>query len=108
MAALQEQWDELLDLEPDDWSFLDLELTLDDPERMEEAALWLCALNPWHGETWRTGRLRFRSARTSGYGADPGVARSMLRRLDDGNLGGTLRVLRSLDGVRLVQTQGPT
>jgi hypothetical protein len=108
MTTLQAQWTELLSLEPEDWSFLSLELVLDDAERMEEAALLACPLNPWHGASWRSGAMRFRVARTDGYGADPGVTRSVLGRLDAGGIGGRLRVLSALDGVRLVLSQGPT
>ena len=108
MTTLQTRWDELLALEPEDWSYLSLELALDDPERMEEAALLVCPLNPWHGASWRSGILRFRVARTEGYGADPGVTRSMLGRLDAVGIGGRLRVLQALDGVRLVLSHGPT
>ena len=65
-------------------------------------------LNPWHGPTWRSGRLRFRVAHTSGYGASPELAAAMLRRLDGEGLGGRLRVLGSLDAVLPVGTQGPS
>ncbi len=106
MTTLQAQWDGLLALEPEDWSFLSLELLLDDPERMEEAALLLCPLNPWHGASFRSGFLRFRVARTSGYGTDPGVTRAMLGRVDAVGIGGRLRLLETLDGVRLVLAHG--
>jgi hypothetical protein len=108
MAPLTEQWDGIVADEPEDWSHLAVELALDDGERLEEAALLACALNPWHGETWRSGWLRFRVARTTGYGADAGVVRSMLARLDAAGIGGSLRILGSLDAVRPVATQGPS
>ena len=108
MPVLTEQWDEILADEPEDWSHLSLELALDDPERLEVAALLACPLNPWHGPTWRTGRLRFRVAHTSGYGASPELTSAMLRRLDVEGLGGRLRVLGSLDAVLPVATQGPS
>ncbi len=108
MTTLQRQWDELLALEPEDWSHLSLELVLGDPERMEEAALLASPLNPWHGSSWRSGSLRFRVAHSSGYGADWRLTRNMLTRLDAVGIEGRLRVLQALDGVRLVLSQGPT
>jgi hypothetical protein len=108
MAPLTEQWDTILADEPDDWAHLAVELALDDSERMEEAALLACALNPWHGPTWRTGWMRFRVAHTIGYGAAPELTRSMMARLDDAGIGGALRVLGSLDAVQPVATQGPS
>lgn len=108
MTTFAAQWSELLELEPEDWSYLSVELVLGDPERMEEAALLVCPLNPWHGPSWRSGTLRFRVARTTGYGADPGVTRNMLARLDAVGIDGRLRVLQALDGVHLVLSQGPT
>jgi hypothetical protein len=87
---------------------MSLELVLGDPEQMEEAALLASPLNPWHGASWRSGAMRFRVARTSGYGADAHVTRNVLGRLDLAAITGRLRVLRSLDGLRLVLTQGPT
>jgi hypothetical protein len=108
MAALVEQWDAILAEEPDDWSHLSLELRLGDPERLEEAALLACPLNPWHGPTWRSGWLRFRTARSSGYGASAELTRAMLGRLDGTGIDGEIRVLGSLDAVLPVATQGPS
>ena len=68
----------------------------------------ICAANPWHGETWRTGILRFRVARSFGYGASAELVRGLLRRLDGVQIGGRLRIVSSLDAVLPVSTQGPT
>ena len=108
MPTLVAAWDAAIAEEPDDWSHATVELTLDDPERMEEAALLMCGANPWHGETWRGGVLRFRVARTFGYGASAELTRGLLRRLDTAALGGRLRIVSSLDAVLPVSTQGPT
>jgi len=108
MLTLVDAWDAALEAEPDDWSHATVELALDDPERMEEAALLICAANPWHGETWRTGMLRFRVARTFGYGASAQLVRGLLGRLDTAAIGGRLRIVSSLDAVLPVSTQGPT
>jgi hypothetical protein len=108
MLTLVDAWDAALQAEPDDWSHATVELVLDDSERMEEAALLICAANPWHGETWRTGILRFRVARTFGYGASAQLVRGLLGRLDGTGIAGRLRIVSSLDAVLPVSTQGPT
>jgi hypothetical protein len=108
MLTLVDAWDAAVAAEPDDWSHATVELVLADPERMEEAALLACAANPWHGETWRTGILRFRVARTFGYGASAQLVRGLLGRLDGAQIGGQLRIVSSLDAVLPVSTQGPT
>jgi hypothetical protein len=101
-------WDAAVAEEPDDWSHATVELTLADPERMEEAALLLCAANPWHGVTWRAGVLRFRVATSHGYGADAKLVRGLLGRLDTAGIAGDLRIVSTLDAVLPVATQGPT
>lgn len=106
MATLVQQWDEIVALEPGDWENLFIELRLDGDARMEDAALHLCTLNPWHGESWRSGWLRFRVARTFGYGADDAQARAMLAKCDANGIAGTLTVLRSVDRFQPVSTQG--
>jgi hypothetical protein len=108
MPTLGEAWDAAIAAEPDDWSHATVELTLDDAERMEEAALLACGANPWHGETWRGGVLRFRVARTFGYGASAQLTRGLLGRLDGAGISGRLRIVSSLDAVLPVSTQGPT
>ena len=72
------------------------------------AALLACGANPWHGETWRDGILRFRVARTFGYGASAQLTRGLLGRLDAAGITGRLRIVSSLDAVLPVSTQGPT
>lgn len=106
MPTLVQQWDEIVALEPGDWENLFVELRLDDDDRMEDAALHLCSLNPWHGESWRSGWLRFRVARSFGYGADDALARAMLAKCDSRGIAGTLTVLRSVDRFQPVSTQG--
>ena len=108
MPNLQDGWDAALADEPDDWSHVTVELVLADPERMEEAALLVCSVNPWHGESWRTGTLRFRAARTHGYGASAQLVRGVLGRLDAVGIAGEVRITNSLAAVASVGTQGPT
>lgn len=84
-----------------------VELELADSERMEEAGLLLCAANPWHGPTWRSGRFAIRVARTEGYGAAAGLLRALLRRCDDAGIAGLVRRTAALEAVSPVGTQGP-
>ncbi len=106
MATLTHQWDALLADEPADWENLFIELRIADNNRMEEAGLAICALNPWHGESWRSGWFRFRVARTFGYGADDAVTCNMLAKLDHRGIAGELVLLRSIDHFLPVHTQG--
>jgi hypothetical protein len=109
VETLVEQWDAILAVEPTDWSHLSLELRLADPDRMEDATAAASPLNPWRrDDDWRSGAVRFLAARTAGYGAAPALVRARLALLDQLAIGGSLQVLRSLDAVRLVSTQGPT
>jgi hypothetical protein len=108
MPPLAEQWDAILAAEPSDWSHLSLELRLADPERMEQAVVTLSPLNPWRrDDDFRSGVVAFRSARRQGYGAAWQLVRTRLAVLDELGIGGTLRVLRSVEAARLMATQGP-
>ncbi len=106
MPMLVAQWDALLAEEAEDWENLFVELAVTDNERMEEAGLVLCPLNPWHGDSWRSGFLRFRVARTFGYGADDALTRAALAKADAKGIAGELKVLRSVDRFQPVFTQG--
>ena len=107
MSSVESQWDQALEDEPADWSHLYLELRLADAERLEEAALVLCPLNPWHGATWRSGAIRFRISHRHGYGASHHLARALFAKLDARAIAGDLAVLEGFDSVLPVGTQGP-
>ena len=51
--------------------------------------------------------LRFRAARTAGYGVAPNMARRCFERCDAEEIRGSVQVLRALSDTRLVGTQGP-
>ena len=107
MTSLADQWTAILAAESEDWSHLALELRLGDTERTEEAVVTLSPLNPWRrDDDYRSGVLRFRVARTTGYGAAPELVAARLEKLAD--IGGELEVLRSVDAARPVGTQGPS
>jgi hypothetical protein len=106
MQSFTQQWEALLADEPSDWENLFVELTIEDNDRMEEAGLAICTLNPWHGDSWRSGFFRFRVARTFGYGADGQLTRNMLAKLDERGIRGNVTILRSIDHFLPVSTQG--
>jgi hypothetical protein len=107
MTSLADQWTAILAAESEDWSHLALELRLADTERTEEVVVTLAPLNPWRrDDDYRSGVLRFRVARTLGYGAAPGLVGVRLGQL--AGTDGELQVLRSVDAARPVGTQGPS
>jgi len=103
--ALAEQWDELMERLPPDWSDLYAELELDSTDFLERAALLLAPVNPAHYGGPRT--FRFRCASDKGYGVAEGMARRCLERLDGERITGRLRALRVLSSTAHVATQGP-
>ena len=75
MKPLADQWDDILGLQPEDWSSMNLQLELLDAAQSEETALVLSPLNPWHERDWRSGVFRFRAAHTFGYGTAAALCR---------------------------------
>jgi hypothetical protein len=104
--SLAAQWAAVLEPVPADWSDLVCALELDSSADLDRAAVLLEPVNPLQEGTGRP-TLRFRVARSAGYGAAPGMARRCLERLDEADIGGRLRVVQALSDARLVQTQGP-
>jgi hypothetical protein len=103
--SLATAWDELVRRLPADWSDLYAEVELDSTDFLERGALLLAPVNPSRYDGPAT--LRFRCARTTGYGVAPEMARRCLARLDEEGITGRVRVLRVLSGTHLVGTQGP-
>lgn len=105
LRSLGAAWLALLDTLPPDWSHLYAEVALDSSDFLERAALLLAPANPLRptGVT----RLRFRAARTLGYGISAGMARRCLERLDAERITGRVSVLRVVSEDRPVATQGP-
>jgi hypothetical protein len=102
---LAEQWDELASRLPPDWSDVYAEVELNSSDFLQRGALLLSPVNPAHygGPT----TMRFRVARSAGYGAAPSMARRSLERLDGERITGHLRFLRVLSATSHVATQGP-
>jgi hypothetical protein len=103
---LAAQWAAVLEPVPADWSDLVCALELDSSADLDRTAVLAEPLNPLQEGTGRP-TLRFRVARSAGYGAAPEMARRCLERLDEAAIGGRLRVVQALSDTRLVQTQGP-
>jgi hypothetical protein len=103
--AAAETWDLAEAVLPPDWSDLLAELDLASSDHLSRAALLLAPLNPSRVAGRST--LRFRIARTFGYGASPQMTRRCLERLDAEGIPGTLTVLHVLSDTHNVATQGP-
>jgi hypothetical protein len=104
-ASLAEAWDVAVATLPPDWSDLYAEIELTSTDHLERAALLLAPVNParYGGKP----ALRFRVARTFGYGASPEMTRRCFARLDDEGIPGQVRILRVLSDTDPVYTQGP-
>ena len=104
-ATLAESWDRLAAALPPDWSDLYAELALRSSDYLARASLNMTPLNARRADDAPT--LRFRAARTFGYGAAPEMVRRCLERCDRDGIRGELRVLRVLSDTIPVATQGP-
>ena len=103
--SLRDEWERALATLPRDWSDVYAEVRLDSTDYLERAALMLAPVNParYGG---RAG-LRFRCARTFGYGVSPEMAARCLERCDEEGITGNVEILRALSDTYPVATQGP-
>ena len=92
--ALAEDFDAVLESLPPDWSYLELDLRLDDEDRYIEAATDLTQINamPYSLHDWH---FRLRVAHEFGHAAAPETTRGTLAILDAERIGGEL-VLREV------------
>jgi hypothetical protein len=102
---LADQWDAEGAGLPADWSDLLCEVQLTSSDHLAGAALRLAPLNPTRVPEHSA--LRFRVARTFGYGASPEMTRRCFERLDAEGIPGRLIVLHALSDTHNVATQGP-
>jgi hypothetical protein len=103
--SLVESWQAALATLPSDWSDAVVELDLDAEDTLDHAALHLAPLNP-RRDAHRL-CLRFRAARTAGYGASAGMVERCMERCDGEGILGSVTIERALSGSRPVGTQGP-
>src|SRR5437762_3162918 len=92
--ALPDDWAEARLKLPADWSDLYAEVRFTSTDYVERAALLLAPVNP--ARYGGPNALRFRCARTFGYGAAPGMAGRCLERCDEEGITGEVEILRAL------------
>lgn len=105
VSLLTEAWDSALASLPPDWSDLLAEFQLPSTDFVERAAVLCVQMNPRRDGD--RAALRFRCARTKGYGVSPEMARRCFERCDAEAIHGTVTILRVLSDSRHVGTQGP-
>jgi hypothetical protein len=98
-------WDAAVAALPPDWSDLLCELELTSSDHVDRGALLLAPVNPYRSDA--RAALRFRVARSFGYGASPQMTRRCLARLDEAGIPGRVTILRALSDTDNVATQGP-
>jgi len=106
-ASLTASWDAALATLPADWSDLLAEVELDSSDFLERAALHLAPINPRRDGDRDRLALRFRGARSFGYGGSPQMVRRSFERCDEDGIRGRVSVLWALSQTRPVGTQGP-
>lgn len=104
-TSLVESWDAAVAGLPADWSDLYCEFELDSTDYIERAAVLCIQMNPRRDGD--RAAMRFRAARTAGYGAAPGMVRRCFERCDAEPIRGSVHVLWAISDSHLVATQGP-
>jgi len=105
VRSLRDEWERALGGLPADWSDLYAEIRLDSTDYIEPAALRLAPVNP--SRFGALNILRFRCARTFGYGVSPEMAERCLERCDEDGITGSVAILYALSDTYPVSTQGP-
>lgn len=105
VTLLADAWQTALAGLPSDWSDLLAEIDLLSSDYVERAAVLCIQMNPRRDGN-RTA-LRFRAARTAGYGVSPEMAGRCFERCDAEQIRGSVTVLHALCGTGHVGSQGP-
>jgi hypothetical protein len=101
--VLAEDFQRVVDSLPPDWTALEVDMRIDDPQRYVEAATLLTQINamPYSKHEWQ---WRLRVAREFGHAAAPESVRGTLTLLDGEGIGGEL-VAREARAGRVEVTQ---
>jgi hypothetical protein len=102
--GLADNFQQILDSLPDDWTDLELDLRIADESRYVEAAVYLvtCNAQPYSHHDWH---WRLLVAHRFGHAAAAPTVHGTLRLLDDAGIEGELAVRETLGG-RVEVTQG--
>ena len=104
-TTLTASWDAALASLPPDWSDLYAEFQLSSTDYVERAAVLCIQMNP--RRDGQRAAMRFRAARTAGYGVSPQMTRRCFERCEHEGINGAVTVLRVLSDSHHVGTQGP-
>jgi hypothetical protein len=105
-VALAEDFQQVVDTLPPDWTGLELDLRIADEDRYIQASALLVQINamPYSKHDWH---WRLRVANGFGHAAAPETVRGTLRLLDDEGIAGTLAVREARSGrVEVTQMWG--
>ena len=103
--SLAEDWQELVDALPPDWSHALVRLALSSSDYVDRAALLLAPANPQLVDGRST--LQIRAANTVGYGVASEMLRRCLERLDHEAITGRIEIVQTVSDAHPVATQGP-
>ncbi len=104
--ALAQDFTEVVDSLPDDWTDLSMDLRIADESRYVDAAVLLSQVNaqPYSRADWH---WRINVAHRFGHAAAPETVRGVLAKLDRERIGGELRVRDAQEGrAEVVQMWG--
>jgi len=105
-VALAQDFTEVVDSLPDDWTDLSMDLRIADESRYVDAAVLLSQVNaqPYSRADWH---WRINVAHRFGHAAAPETVRGVLAKLDRERIGGELRVRDAQEGrAEVVQMWG--
>lgn len=102
MPGLADNFTEIVESLPDDWTDLDLDLRIDDRTRYVDAAVILAQINamPYSRADWD---WRICVAHDFGHAAAAETVQGVLKRLDSERIGGEFRVRDAKEGRAEVQ-----
>jgi hypothetical protein len=95
--GLAEDFQDLLDSLPEDWTDLELDLRIDDEEQYVDSAVAVSQINaePYSKADWH---WRILVAHSFGHGAAPETVAGVLERLDKAGVGGEMRLREIREG----------